>query len=103
MDEVLTTIVSVPFAMAVTSLLRKKWPQIDGTYVPILVLFLSLCGALLGHYKAHIPTEVWAVLGPFASTILALGADSYVSGKIDKRNSVAEDWKREYPTRKDIK
>lgn len=73
MSEYLSTLVSVPFAVAVTALLRKRWPQIDGAYVALVVLVLTVLGAVLAHYQASIPVEVWTAAGPLLAAVLALG------------------------------
>lgn len=73
MDSILETIVSVPFAVAVTALVRKRFPQVDGAYVAVVVLILTILGAVLAHYRAAIPPEVWTAAGPLLAAILALG------------------------------
>jgi len=70
---VTNTLVSVPFAVAVTALVRKRWPQVDGAYVALVVLVLTIAGAVLAHYRDAIPQEVWAAAGPLLAAVLALG------------------------------
>lgn len=71
--DIIETLVSVPFAVALTALLRKKWPQIDGWYVHVVVVALSIIGAVLTYYRDVIPQVVWTALTPIMSAILALG------------------------------
>ncbi len=73
MNDTLATLASVPFAVAVTALMRKRWPAIDGAYVYLVVLALTALSAALAHYRAQIPAEVWAALGPLLAAVLALG------------------------------
>ena len=73
MNDIIATLVSAPFAVAVTALLRKRWPQIDGAYVAVVVLALAVLGAVAAHYRALIPPEAWTALGPLLATVLALG------------------------------
>lgn len=92
MDSVLETLVSVPFAVAVTALLRKRWPQIDGWAVYVVVLALTILGAVLGHYRAAIPTEVWTAAGPLLAAVLALGGVTtaqHVAGRTKAPGNVA--------------
>lgn len=72
-DSILATLASVPFAAAVTALLRKRWPSIDGGYVAIVVLALTALAGGLGYYAAQVPPVVWALLGPVLAAVLALG------------------------------
>jgi len=106
MNDALATLVSVPFAVAVTAILRKRWPQIDGWGVYAVVLVLTILGAVLGHYRAVIPSEVWTALGPFLAAILALGgvttAQHVVSTNVRRYYSDAEAFSpSEPPTVKD--
>ena len=73
MTDILSTLASVPFAVAVTSLLRRRWPTIDGAYVYLVVLALSVIAALLGYYRAAIPAEVWTAVSPLLVAVLSLG------------------------------
>lgn len=73
MNDAIATLVSVPFAVAVTALLRKRWPQIDGAAVYLVVFALTIIGAVLVHYRAQIPAEVWTAAGPLLAAVLALG------------------------------
>jgi disulfide bond formation protein DsbB len=73
MHEAINTLVSVPFAIAITALLRKRFKQIDGAYVAIVVLALTVLGAVLSHYHEAIPSEVWTAAAPVLAAILALG------------------------------
>lgn len=71
--NIIETLVSVPFAVALTALLRKRWPSIDGLAVYVIVFVLSCIGAVLSHYHAYIPDYVWTALTPVMSAILSLG------------------------------
>jgi len=73
MTDVLATLVSVPFAVAVTALVRKRWPQVDGWGVYAVVLLTTIVSAIATHYRASIPAEVWTALAPLLAAILALG------------------------------
>lgn len=73
MTDTLATIASVPFAIAVTALLRKKWPAIDGAWVYAVVLALAVVSALASHYRAVIPPEVWTAASPLLVAVMALG------------------------------
>ena len=73
MDNIIETLVSVPFAIAVTALLRKRWPAIDGWAVYVVVLVCTILGAVAAHYRAQIPPEVWTAAGPVLAAVLALG------------------------------
>jgi disulfide bond formation protein DsbB len=99
MNDTLTTLASVPFAIAVTALLRKRWPQIDGAYVALVVLVLTVLGAVLGHYHASIPAEVWTAAGPLLAAILALGGVT-TAQHVAKPSSP---WPGEAPTKKEGK
>jgi len=44
-ESIIATIASVPFAAAVTALLRKRFPAIDGIYVAIPVLMCGIAAA----------------------------------------------------------
>lgn len=107
MNDALSTLVSVPFAIAVTALLRKRWPQIDGAAVYAVVLFLTILGAVLGHYRAAIPAEVWTAAGPLIAAVLALGGVTtaqHVAGrtKVLPTATAIDEWiAREAPTVKD--
>ena len=85
MNEVITTLVSVPFAVALTAILRKHFPSIDGAYVYAIVLVLTVLGAVLGHYQASIPTEVWVAAGPLLAAILAIGGDTWITKKLPEK------------------
>lgn len=106
MNEALSTLVSAPFAVAVTALLRKRWPAIDGAYVAVVVLVLTVLGAVLAHYQASIPVEVWTAAGPLLAAVLALGGDTWVSKIAQKsRLTTIVDTSfgaREAPTAKEI-
>ena len=99
MNNIIETIVSVPFAVAITAILRKKWPSIDGAYVYLVVLLLTIIGAVLGHYQAHIPTEVWVAAGPLLATILSVGAMTAGQHLVNPPS----DWPTEAPTKKEGK
>jgi len=71
--DIIATLVSVPFAIAVTALLRKRWPSINGAYVYAVVLVLTIVAAVLSYYRAAIPVEVWTAAGPLLAAVLALG------------------------------
>jgi hypothetical protein len=73
MNAVILTIGSAAFAVAVTSLLRRKWPTIDGWAVPVVVAVCTVASAVLAQYAAAIPPLVWTVLGPVVAAVLALG------------------------------
>lgn len=73
MYEVISTIVSMPFAVAVTALLRKRWPVIDGAYVYLVVAILAIIGSLLTRYSYAVPEDVWIVLSPLLTAVLAIG------------------------------
>ena len=72
-ETILATIASVPFAAAVTALLRRAFPRIDGPYVAIPVLVCTLAAALLGYYADAIPQVVWVCLGPAVAAVMAMG------------------------------
>ena len=92
--DIIETLVSVPFAVAVTALLRKKWPAIDGAYVYVVVLALSIVGAVLTRYHDAIPQYVWTAITPVMSAILSLGgvtaAQHIVSHKANSTIQVLE-------------
>ena len=73
MIEVINTLVSMPFAVAVTALLRKRWPVIDGAYVYLVVAALAIIGSLLTRYSYAVPEDVWLVLSPLLTAVLAIG------------------------------
>jgi len=73
MNEALEILGSLPFAIAVTALLRKRWPQIDGWFVPLVVALTSSVGAIAIFYRDRIPAEVWIAVSPILTTILAMG------------------------------
>jgi hypothetical protein len=73
MTDALATICSAPFAVAVTALLRRRWPAIDGSAVYAVVLSTTVLSAIAAHYRALIPAEVWTALGPVLAAIMALG------------------------------
>lgn len=94
MNNILETLVSVPFAVAITALLRKKWPWIDGAAVYVVVLVLAVIGAVLTYYRTAIPVEVWTAASPVLVAILALGgmqAASSVAAKASGTNSLPLD------------
>ena len=73
MNDVIATIASVPFAVAVTALIRKRWPVVDGAYVALVVLACTVASAVLAHYRDAIPAEVWTAAAPVIAAVLALG------------------------------
>lgn len=73
MNDTITTLASVPFAIAVTALIRKRWPVVDGAYVALVVLACTVASAVLAHYHAAIPVEVWTAAAPVVAAVLALG------------------------------
>jgi putative Ca2+/H+ antiporter (TMEM165/GDT1 family) len=99
MNEVITTLASVPFAIAITALLRKRWPVIDGAYVALVVLALTVLGAVLSHYHAAIPPEVWTAAAPVLAAILALGGVTTAQHVVNPPS----EWPDEAPTRKEGK
>jgi len=107
--DVVATLVSVPFAIAVTALLRKRWPSIDGAYVYAVVLVLTVIGAVLSYYRASIPVEVWTAAGPLLAAVLALGgvqaaqhvAESGASKPLPTAAAIDEWLGREVPTVKE--
>ena len=73
MTEIIETMISMPFAVAVTALLRKKWPVIDGKYVFLVVAILAIVGSMLTRYSYAVPEDVWIVLSPLLTAVLAIG------------------------------
>jgi hypothetical protein len=73
MNDIIATLASVPFAVAVTALIRKRWPVVDGAYVALVVLACTVASAVLAHYRAAIPAEVWTAAAPVLAAVLALG------------------------------
>ena len=73
MNDIIATLASVPFAIAVTALIRKRWPVVDGAYVALVVLACTVASAVLAYYRAAIPAEVWTAVAPVVAAVLALG------------------------------
>jgi hypothetical protein len=85
METAIETLRSIPFAVAVTALIRKRWQQVDGAYVAVVVFVFAVLGAVLLHYRAFIPGEIWVALGPVLATILGMGTVqtlSHVASKV---------------------
>jgi hypothetical protein len=99
MIEVINTIVSMPFAIAITAILRKRYPVIDGAYVYLVVACLSIIGSLLTRYSYAIPDDVWLVASPLLTAILAIGGVS-VAQHVATPSPVFDP--HEAPTRKEV-
>jgi len=74
MQTVIDTLASAGFAATLVALLRKRWPSLDGWYVTAVYAALAVAAALLTHYSALIPTEVWRVLQALAGIVATQGA-----------------------------
>jgi len=94
MNDIIDTLASVPFAVAVTALIRKRWPVVDGAYVALVVLACTVASAVLAHYRAAIPAEVWTAAAPVIAAVLALGG-------VQTAQHVARADPSEAPTRKE--
>ncbi len=73
-STILETLGSAAFAATVVALLRKRWPAINGWYVTGIYAVLAVAVALLTHYSAAIPADVWTVLQIAAGIIGTQGA-----------------------------
>ncbi|MFA4972838.1 MAG: hypothetical protein WC683_09510 [bacterium] len=74
MQTALETLGSAAFAATVVALLRKRWPALDGWYVTAIYAALAVAVALLTHYSAALPAEVWTVLQIAAGIVGTQGA-----------------------------
>ena len=72
-EDIIATLGSAAFAVALTSLLRKQFPAIDGRLTWVIATLVAVGAALMGYYRADIPELVWVVLAPIVSAILAIG------------------------------
>ena len=78
----LQTIGTAAFATALTAMVRKVWPGLDGRSVWLVALGCAVCAAVAQHYSASIPAEVWTVLDPIIAMVLA-------SGGVDAAQNIA--------------
>ena len=107
MTDLIATLGSIPFAIAVTALLRKRWPAIDGAYVAVVVLACTVAAGLLSYYRASIPTEVWLGLGPIVAAVMSLGGVQAAQSVASKSTTRVIEWHQaerfpaEAPTKKD--
>jgi hypothetical protein len=101
MNEVLTTLVSMPFAVAVTALLRKRWPVIDGVYVYLVVAVLAIIGSLLTRYSYAVPEDVWIVLSPLLTAVLAVGGVQAAQHITQGIPASPQEFSPEAPTKKE--
>jgi|GEM_PF-6473031 len=90
MTLTITTITSAAFAVALTALIRRQWPQVTGWITPAVVLVLTIAGGLLGQYGAAIPPLVWIVVGPVVAAVLALGGVQVAQDTAKKGQTPAE-------------
>jgi hypothetical protein len=61
------------FAIAVTALMRRAWPSIDGLWNWLVVGVLSIGSTVLLRHAASIPPIVWEIGGPLAALLFAVG------------------------------
>lgn len=101
-----STIASLAFAVAFTSLLRKLFTRADGTcpidgkIVWAVVLVLNIAGNVLGMYVDQIPPVVWAILGPIVGAVIGIGGVQTVQYAVNQ--AVQPPPKDSQPTKPDI-
>ena len=64
---------SAAFAVALTALLRKAFPKIDGVYNYVVFGLLGIASAVLMRHAAGVPPIVWEIVGPLVTVVLGLG------------------------------
>lgn len=108
MTDTLATLASVPFAIAVTALLRKRWPAIDGLYVPLVVVVLSGLAAVARQYAHAVPDAAWPAIGALLAAVISLGGVTAAQQVAAKSTTRVIEWHQEpdrfpteAPTRKD--
>ena len=69
----LQTIGTAAFASALTAMVRKVWPSLDGRSVWAVALACAIGAAVAQRYASNIPAEVWTVIDPIIAMILAAG------------------------------
>ena len=67
---------SAAFAVALTALLRKAIPKIDGIYNYVVFGLLGIASAVLMRHAAGVPPIVWEIVGPLVTVVLGLGGYS---------------------------
>lgn len=83
--QIVSTLASLTFAVAFTSVLRKLFTKadgscpIDGKIVWALVLVLNIAGGVLGTYADSLPPVVWAILGPIVGAVIGIGGVQTIS------------------------
>jgi hypothetical protein len=80
MQTVITTIASIPFAMAIVALLKRQWPSVTGWLTPCVILLCTTAAAILGQYSERVPPIVWIIAGPIVAAISALGLHEAAKG-----------------------
>jgi hypothetical protein len=78
-QTILTTLASVPFAMALCALIKRQWPSVTGWVTPVVVMVLTIVVGVLGQYAEVIPPLVWAIIGPVIAAVIALGTVQVVN------------------------
>lgn len=81
--QIVALILSVPFTLTFTALVRKYWKSIDGLWVYLVSSIPAVVGNLLGYYANSIPMPVWIIIGSLVSAIMATGTYVLTRGKTD--------------------
>jgi hypothetical protein len=75
--------------------LRKRWPSIDGVFVPIVVVLCTAIAALASYYRSSIPVEVWIAVGPLVAAVMATGTVQTLYNAAGKSTTRVIEWHQE--------
>jgi len=83
--QIIATLGSLPFVLALVALVRRFAPSLDGVPLTTVLALVFAGGAqILGLYAASIPQAAWVVIGTIVSAVLAVGGTSYADRLIDR-------------------
>lgn len=83
-EQIVSSLVSIPFIAACTQLLRKFFPSLEGNRTYFVLFGLAAVASLLTVFSAGIPDSVWQIIATIYTVIIATGANSWVNAKTER-------------------